>query len=728
MSPHYRSITTVLRSLVPALAFMAAQPTQATEVSGMVRTLDGQAVSRVVIQLKSDALSREVVTGARGEFNVDLPEGSYMAAARGFEVDATPIVVATTPVAIDLTLHPAQIREEVVVSATRSRTAGSAAGVSTSVLESEELESRRSLRLTDMLAEIPGTSVGVAGGVGAQGSLFMRGGESRFARVLIDGVPVNEPGGYFNFGTLLTPDIQRLEVVRGSVGTMYGSDALAGVVSLDTTPTIAGRRLRGEIAGGDLGTGVISALGSFKNDRASGSATFGRTQTDNVGPNADFESNLFAASVERRSGPASAFGATFRLNQSEGGTPGPTVFGRPDRDARYERDLLIASVYGRAETGRVLHSARAGFKRDDQLSLNPLDSGSYVPVFEGRRASFASSDFPGAPYQNRTDRVFGTYELRAQAKRHSLTLGGDIERETGKLGTVGSTPLSPTRTSIGAFVQDQIALSSRAFATVSARVENNGSTGTTLVPHGSLAWIAVRDEGVDLTVRASAGAGIKAPSFFESYGTSSFALGNPDLEPERARTVDLGIDLRGSKARVGATYFVHRYLDQIAYRVVTFSPFVGTYENLGETKAGGVELAGEWRPVSQFRLSGNFTRQDTTIVTSTSTDPQLSAGRELRRRPAKQGSLTGEFTFNRGALAATLVHVGRRADSDFVGIGLTENQPFTRLDVRGAFDITRRVKLTATLENAADEEYQDVLGYRALPRRFRIGLTLDSLK
>jgi vitamin B12 transporter len=83
----------------------------------------------------------------------------------------------------------------------------------------------------------PGVSVATTGGVGAQSSLFMRGGESRFTRVLIDGVPINEPGGFFNFGTLLTPDVERVEVIRGSFGTLYGSDALAGVVSLETSPT-----------------------------------------------------------------------------------------------------------------------------------------------------------------------------------------------------------------------------------------------------------------------------------------------------------------------------------------------------------------------------------------------------------------------------------------------------------------------------------------------------------
>lgn len=718
----------VLRTLfVTALTTSALS---AAEIRGSVRTLDGLAVSQAVVRLESSAHTREVVTGALGEFNVDLPEGSYVASVRGFDVDASPIIVSGQKLAVLISLRPARIREEVVVSATRSRTAVSSIGVAASVLDSEDLGGRQTLRLTDMLAELPGMAVATTGGVGAQSSLFMRGGESRFARVLIDGVPINEPGGFFNFGTLLTPDVERVEVVRGSFGTLYGSDALAGVVALETLTPVEGRRLRGEVGGGDLGSKSVSAVVSQKRGTVSGSVSAGRSETANEGPNADFASNLVAARVEHRSANGSSVQGSFRLNTSEGGTPGATVFGRPDRDARYERDLLIATVASQFRTRDLSHSARIGFKRDDQLSRNPLDSGSFRPAYGARRAAFNSSDFPNpAGYRNATDRLFGTYELRTQVGAHSITAGGDLERETGRLGNVGTTSLSPRRVSYGAFAQDQVALGTRAFGTLSLRAERNGSTGTTLVPHGSVAWIASRDTDFDLTLRASGGAGIKAPSFFESYGTSSFALGNPDLEPERARTYDGGVDLRvRENFRLQATYFHHQYLDQIAYKIVSFSPFVGTYENLGETRARGVEFSGEWRPATSFRLVSNYTFQNTEIVTSTSTDPLLAVGKELRRRPKHQGAVTAEASFGRGTFAATLLRVGKRADSDFLGIGLVENAGFTRVDLRAAFRLSAEARILAALENASNTAYQEVLGFAGLPRRFRISVAFDRAK
>lgn len=724
----HRSSQTLFRLLF--VAALGVSSVSAAEIRGSVKTQDGQAVSQAVVRLSSSASSHEAVTGTRGEFSLDVPDGSYVATVRGFEVDASKVVVAGHDIALDISLRPARIREEVVVAATRSRTAISSVGVSASVLDDSDLKERQTLRLTDALSELPGINTATTGGVGAQSSLFVRGGESRFARILIDGVPVNEPGGFFNFGTLLTPDVERIEVVRGSFGTLYGSDALAGVISLQTIPMDGGRRLRGSASGGDLGSSSFSVTGSEKRGPLSGAISLGRSKTDNEGPNADFRSDLLAASFERRlSSDGSIFGS-FRLNTSEGGTAGPTVFGRPDLDARYERDLMIGSLGSHFRSGPLSHSVRVGFKSDDQLSTDPLDSGSYRPVYGPQRAAFDSSDFSNPNgYANNTDRLFGTYEVRGQIRSHSLTAGGDIERETGELGTVGDPPLSPKRVSYGAFLQDQIALTSRAFGTLSLRAEHNGSTGTTLVPHASAAWIAARGSSFDLTLRASGGAGIKAPSFFESYGTSSYALGNPDLQPERGRTYDAGADLRlGDRLKLQATYFHHQYLDQIAYKVVSYSPFIGTYENLGETRARGLEAAFEWRPSSHLRFRSNYTFQNSEIVTSTSTDPQLAVGKELRRRPRHQGSVTAEASHARGTLAATVVSTGERADSDFLGIGLTENPGFTRLDLRAAVRLNPHVRILAALENATDANYQEVLGYAALPRRFRISLSLDSAK
>ena len=129
-----------------------------------------------------------------------------------------------------------------------------------------------------------------------------------------------------------------------------------------------------------------------------------------------------------------------------------------------------------------------------------------------------------------------------------------------------------------------------------------------------------------------------------------------------------------------------------------------------------------------FRLLSNYTFQDTEILKSESTDPLLGPGRELRRRPRHQASLTAEASFARTTLAATLVTLGKRVDSDFLGIDLTENPGFTRVDVRAAYRLSSAIRVLAAVENAGNAKYQEVLGFSSQPRRFRVSLSLDSAK
>ena len=131
-------------------------------------------------------------------------------------------------------LAPAPVKEHVVVSATRGEATLSSLGVSTDVLDRERIEDRAASSLLPLLQEVAGVATARAGQTGQQASVFVRGGESRFAHVRIDGVAVNQPGGAYDFGSALPFELERVEVVRGAASSLYGGDALAGVVSLET--------------------------------------------------------------------------------------------------------------------------------------------------------------------------------------------------------------------------------------------------------------------------------------------------------------------------------------------------------------------------------------------------------------------------------------------------------------------------------------------------------------
>ncbi len=343
-------------------------------------------------------------------------------------------------------------------------------------------------------------------------------------------------------------------------------------------------------------------------------------------------------------------------------------------------------------------------------------------------AAFPYSDFPDPlGFQNDTRRLSAGYQADIQADaRNLLSAGVDLEHESGELGARSGELLAPTRTNVGAYVQDRLAVG-RFFATAGARVERNDSFGTKVVPRVALAY-RVRGGNDTTTLRTSAGAGIKEPDFFQSFGTSPFAHGNPDLEPERSRTFDVGLEQRlfAGRARAEASYFHHDYLDQIAY-TYDFATGLGTYVNLGKTRAQGLELAVAASPWRGLSLSAEYTFLDGEILTSSNSfDPVYAEGQSLLRRPRHQGSFSARYEGARFSVGTSLVSVGARADSDFVGIGLTHNEAYTRVDARVHARLVGGLWAFVVAENLLDRQYEEVLGYPALGRSVRVGLRFRS--
>ena len=420
--------------------------------------------------------------------------------------------------------------------------------------------------------------------------------------------------------------------------------------------------------------------------------------------------------------------AVLRFDDSTTGTPGPTAFGRPDLDASFERQDLVVSTSVRRADARLSQQVRVGYARTHQLSLDPEDSGSWTPEWNGTTGAFALDDFPNAAgFQNETARLAAGYQADlALGTRQLLTAGAELEHETGALGSRAEPLLRPQRTNFGGYLQDRLLLGSRAYLTVGGRVERNGSYGTHAVPRAALAF-RLRDGEDATTVRASAGMGIKEPSFLESYGEYFYAHGNPNLDPERSTSFDLGVEQRlfASRLRVSLTGFRQDYRDQIAYTVVDFLTFEGSYVNLAHTQASGLELSFEARPIAHLQLFGQYTYLDGRVLESPSDfDPVYAVGEPLLRRPWNLGSFTGQLSFPRWSAGATLARVGARADSDFVGLGLTRNDAYTRLDARVRVRLVDAVEAFLVGENLLDAHYQEVLGYPALGRTLRGGLRL----
>ena len=722
-------------ALCPTLGRVAAAA-EPGALSGSVRTSDGRPVPALALTLTGPSGARTLLTGPGGRYQATgLPAGEYTlgVSAPGFVLSPEPRVrVGDGPARLDLELGPAPVREQVLVTATRGEAALSTLGTSASTWDRDRIAERAPSSFLQLLQEVPGVATARAGGAGLQASAFLRGGESRAARILVDGVPVNQPGGSFDFGSLLPLELERVEVVRGAASSLYGTDALAGVIQVFTRRAEAGEgvALRAEGEAGRFDERRFQGGASGNHGRLDWSAGVVRFTTDNQEPNSAFEETAGAATLGLRLDDRTQLRFVARGEDSSVGTPGASAFGRPDLDASFDRNDLVLGAEVRNAGPRVAHNLRVGYARTDQLSKDPLDSGAWVPAYGGLVGPFPVSDFPNPEgFQNRTARLSASYQAQASlGARHLLTAGAEVERETGELGDRSEDLLEPSRTNAGVYVQDQLLLGSRAHLTAGGRIERNGSFGWRAVPRAALA-LQLRDGRDATTLRASAGMGIKEPNFFESYGISFFAQGNPDLKPERSRTFDAGLEQRlfAGRALATATFFHHDYRDQITYAVLDYTTFQGTYVNLGRTRARGLELAVEARPAGWLFLSGNYTYFDGRVMKSGITfDPVYEEGQPLLRRPRHQGTLSVHVERGRVDGGVTWVAVGRRADSDFFGLGLSSNDGYSRVDARVRLRITRRLEAFVVGENVFDERYQEVLGYPALGRSVRAGLRLRT--
>jgi len=285
-----------------------------------------------------------------------------------------------------------------------------------------------------------------------------------------------------------------------------------------------------------------------------------------------------------------------------------------------------------------------------------------------------------------------------------------------------------SRNNIGVTLEQQ-ALWRRVSASGGVRFEHNASFGNAAVPRASVAIVAHPAKGSfgQTRLKATAGTGIKEPTIVQSFSRNDFFLGNPDLEPERSRTFDAGIEQRLAHDRVKMelTWFDNHYRNIISTRTLSFNPFRSQYFNIGESRARGVELTGETAPVTSFHVRGGYTLTASEVTDSEAgADTVFAVGQWLFRRPRHSGFAEASWTDARLSLDLFGAFVGRRVDSDFSALEppITSNDGHTTWDVRASYRITDRLALTAAIDNLTNAAYMEPLGYPALGRAVRAGI------
>lgn len=573
-----------------------------------------------------------------------------------------------------------------VTTATRTPVAVTTVGSAIDTITAAEVARMQLPLLRGALSSIPGAPAFATGGTGGSVSLFLRGANSNQTLFLVDGLRFNDPNTDYAvaLGGACMSACDSLEVAHGPQSTLYGGEAVGGVVSLRAQRGNGPATRSIAVEAGAFGT-VQGALSAQAGDEQSGYRfSLAGGHTDNKRANNAFDSATYALRLDRKISDALAIGATWRGFIATYGDPGAVRgFGANDPDNELRESNQTATAFADLKHSADLSShVTLGGQDRRFVADNPGPFGRDVTVVKNRRAVL--------DWQS-------TYTARAQ---HRLTAGftGEINHTV----NTGFGAINRHQNLLAIFAQDEWTPVENVYLTAGLRSDDFDSFGRATTGRVTAAWLT---NDARLKFRGSYGTGFRAPSFLDLFGRSAFYVGNPNLTAEAARGWDVGGDyyLADNRGTLSATWFQTDLRDLITFN---FAVFPGTVINVGRARTRGLELAGKWTLAGAIEARAAYTYLEA---------DNLTAGVRLLRRPRHSGSLDLWHDFGRGFSAGTgLAFTAQREDVDAATFATIDGENYTVLRVYGAWQITPRVAFKARLENLLNERYEEVNGYPAL--------------
>lgn len=613
-----------------------------------------------------------------------------------------------------------QLRE-LVVTATRLPTSSDAVVSSVTTITGEDLRARGIRFVQDALREVPGAVVVQGGSYGGVSSLFLRGGESDYVKVLVDGVPVNQPGGAYNWANLTTDNVDRIEILRGPASVIYGSDAVSGVVQIFTRRGQGGFGAEAAAEAGSFGTlnGQASVLGGT--DRINYSADASRLSTDGTYPfNNDYGNTVLSGSV--RGLPDSRTDASLAVRFSDNRYHFPTDFAGGLADSNQsnaEEALSLAADIGRRLGDRYeLRLTAGGSRADGEFDDRPDNAADTIGFgFASHRESRAQRGNLDARVNGRMSPVL-TITAGAQVEQETERQSGQTTSNFGGITTTPDTPFDRDRTTVGYYAQGLLDLTSGLAFNLNARVDDNSAFGTFFTYRAGAAY-RLRSQ---TRVRASVSRSFKAPTFCEQFCDAPFVVGDSTLLPERATGWEAGLEqgLLDGRGSVWATYFDQRFRDMISYDGGV-PPGQPTYRNGAAAEAHGIETGLSASLGSSVKATAAYTY----LLTEATDDgglpsPAFANGERLIRRPEHSAQFTVRARlFDRAIVGGSVIYVGARDDVDFNQFPSqrVELPAYSLVDLATEIEILRSgygrpgVSGLLRVENLFNQDYDQVVGF-----------------
>jgi len=726
---------------------------RAATLEGTVLDPSGRAVPGARVSLLHQLTPlEERQTDARGRFEFDgLRRGAYrlVASVPGFTASSVQIEVGEDETrTVDLRLALSAVQEHVVVSATLGGALSPQVGSSINVVTRRDMDEQGAQAVFEALREVPGVTVSQAGRRGGATGVFIRGGNSNYNLVMLDGMQVNQFGGDFDFASLPVDGVDHVEITRGPQSALYGSNAVTGVINIVTRQGQGPPHFTVQAEGGSFTTRRFATGGSGLTRGLSWAYDLSRLDSGGMVVNDQYRNQSASLSLGYSRGPRRQANFHFFGNANDAGAPGP-----------YGSDplhLYDAPIYPGGPTPREV-----GRQTRDKQNLFGYQ-GSYTEQFSPRfrqvvTASVATNDYYfrwpfGDSFSKNLRGVLNTRSEVTVSSRDFLVLGFEYNREQFKntyITDSSKVPFLLPRTSLAYFVENRWSPTTRLFVTAGMRVDDlrtgelppdpdpfvlrprlPASSVVKVNPRVSVAYLAHESDSVGpvgiTRLHASFGTGIRAPNGFELAFTN-----NPRLKPERTLSFDSGVEQRffDDRAVLDVTYFFNRFEDQIVVlggslrNLSTFSS-----DNLANARAQGVEISFRVRPTRSLELAGEYTRLDTSVLgvgDTTLAKFPFEVGQPLLRRP--RNSAAFNTSWQRGRLMLNLNGFWRSkvldVEPNFGAYGgLFANKGYLLANTGFTYRLPRGLEIYGRLNNFLDRKYEDSFGYPALRLNFLAGI------
>jgi vitamin B12 transporter len=632
-------------------------------------------------------------------------------------VRATVAFALTTSVS---TAADQPVLDHIVVTATRAATSLSHVGDSVTVITAAEARASQKTTVADLLSTTPGVTLSRNGGLGSTTAVRIRGAESDHTVVLIDGIKVNDPsstGGGFDFGNLLTNDIARIEVLRGSQSVLWGSQAIGGVINIVTHDPSGPLSAAIDAEAGSHATARLAARTEAGTDRYGWRVGGHYVTTDGVsafdrdlGGREDDGFRNIGGNVRGHINVTDNLIAELRSvwwrgrNDFDGFPPPAFTFADTREYGTTEQWINYAGVRISTLNDRLQHRIGVAHTSIERENIDPTSVVETTFAAEGSNVRYE--------YQ-------GTLTLN---ERWSAVFGA--ERERSDFSSASPSEFDPRPTPITNDVTLDSLYGLIQFSPIEtltlaggARHDDHETFGDDTSAQVSAAWSA----SDATTLRASFGQAFKAPTLYQLYSD----YGTLNLAPEHSEDWDVGIEQRLLAGRVGlsVTYFqrdTRNMIDFVScFGVMTdrcsAQPF-GYYENVQRTTADGVELALDARLGSRLTFSANYTDMDARNDARGTTN----FGLELPRRARETGYAALSYEW---AIPLTTSIAAQYVGASYDNAANTfELDSYTLLDLRANYQLSDSMEVYGRIENATDEAYQTTRRYGSLGRSAYLGV------